>query len=107
MKRLFFAMLLSVLISASLGAQSTVYVSGYARADGTYVPAHYRTAPNSTKLDNYSTKGNYNPYTGDEGTKDPYAFRCGTWLRYIGAPRGVSPAHSCARSSGAGSPRSR
>jgi hypothetical protein len=65
MKRLFFAMLLSVLISASLGAQSSVYVSGYTRADGAYVPAHYRTAPNTTKLDNYSTKGNYNPYTGD------------------------------------------
>lgn len=30
---------------------------------------HYRSSPNSTKSDNYSTKGNYNPYTGKPGTK--------------------------------------
>jgi len=30
-----------------------------------------QTNPNSTKLDNYSTKGNVNPYTGKPGTVDP------------------------------------
>jgi hypothetical protein len=30
-----------------------------------------RSSPNSTTLDNYSTKGNVNPYTGQPGTKDP------------------------------------
>lgn len=30
---------------------------------------HTRTTPNSTTSDNYGTKGNYNPYTGKQGTK--------------------------------------
>lgn len=48
-----------------------VYVSGYHRADGTYVPAHYRTAPNHTAWDNFSTIGNVNPYTMETGTVVP------------------------------------
>lgn len=47
-------------------------VRGYTRKDGTYVQPHKQTAPNSSKLDNYSTKGNVNPYTGKEGTVDPF-----------------------------------
>lgn len=48
------------------------YVKGYTRRDGTYVQPHYRSDSNNTKLDNYSTRGNINPYTGKYGTKDPY-----------------------------------
>lgn len=33
-----------------------------------YVEGHYRTAPNSTVNDNFSTVGNVNPYTGEPGT---------------------------------------
>lgn len=46
---------------------SSGYVQGYSRSDGTYVQPHYRTNPNNTQLDNYSTSGNYNPYTGKTG----------------------------------------
>ena len=35
----------------------------------TYVNGYMKTNPNSTRNDNYSTQGNYNPYTGQEGTK--------------------------------------
>lgn len=52
-------------------ADSTT-VRGYIKKDGTYVAPHVRTTPNSSKLDNWSTKGNTNPYTGKEGKKDPY-----------------------------------
>lgn len=45
-----------------------VKVKGYYRQDGTYVNPHYRTAPNSTNHDNFSTLGNTNPYTGEKGT---------------------------------------
>jgi hypothetical protein len=48
------------------------YTSGYINRNGTYVPPHFSTAPNSTRLDNYSTRGNYNPYTGQMGTRDPF-----------------------------------
>lgn len=54
--------------SRSAGA---VKVKGYYRKNGTYVAPHYRSKPNSTKADNYSTKGNTNPFTGMPGTVDP------------------------------------
>ena len=60
------------LISASALA-GEVYVQGYYRSDGTYVQPHFRSSPNSTTLDNWSTKGNINPYTGQRGTRNPYA----------------------------------
>jgi hypothetical protein len=51
-------------------------VRGYVKKDGTYVAPHQRSNPNSTKTDNYGTKGNTNPYTGKEGTKCPYGSPC-------------------------------
>ena len=47
-------------------------VKGYVKKDGTYVAPTMATNPNETKLDNYSTKGNVNPYSGKVGTVDPY-----------------------------------
>lgn len=46
-------------------------VSGYTRSNGTYVAPSHATNPNSTRNDNYSTRGNTNPYTGQAGTKAP------------------------------------
>jgi hypothetical protein len=65
------------------------YVQGYTRSNGTYVPGHYATNPNSTKLDNYSTKGNTNPWTGKPGTKSPYG--SSSARRYYG-PSGTGAA---------------
>lgn len=42
-------------------------VSGYTRANGTVVQSYHRTAPDSTLYNNYSTRGNINPYTGQSG----------------------------------------
>ncbi len=47
-------------------------VEGYTRSNGTFVAPHYETNPNNTTLDNYGTRGNYNPYTGQTGTRNPY-----------------------------------
>jgi len=58
--------------SRTSSGSGVVHVRGYTRKDGTYVPPHDRTAPNGTKLDNWSTKGNINPETGKPGTIDPY-----------------------------------
>lgn len=69
MQRLLLAVLASSLIVPTASAQ--VRVNGYVKKDGTYVAPHYRSAPNNTTSDNYSTKGNYNPYTGKVGTKEP------------------------------------
>jgi len=46
-------------------------VDGYIRNNGTYVPPHQSTNPNSTQMDNYGTRGNYNPNTGSFGTRSP------------------------------------
>lgn len=58
----------TLLASISFAYAKDVYVRGYTRSNGTYVQPHYRTSPNSTRNDNYSTKGNVNPYTGKKGT---------------------------------------
>ena len=60
-------------VSASAGAQTAHEVRGYTKADGTYVAPHYQSNPDATRLNNYSTQGNVNPYTGQSGTVDPYA----------------------------------
>jgi hypothetical protein len=48
------------------------YVRGYVKKNGTYVAPHFRSSPNRTTLDNWSTKGNINPYTGKIGSKNIY-----------------------------------
>ena len=48
-----------------------IRISGYYKKNGTYVQPYFRTAPNSTNRDNYSTKGNVNPYTGKSGWIEP------------------------------------
>lgn len=58
-----------LLLALCFSSYAQVYVKGYYKKDGTYVQPHYRSSPNSTKMDNYSTKGNINPYTGKEGNK--------------------------------------
>lgn len=59
-------------LAFSAAATAQVHVHGYTKKDGTYVAPHYRSSPDSSKLNNWSTKGNVNPYTGQVGTKDPY-----------------------------------
>ncbi len=48
---------------------NSTYVNGYTKSNGTYVSGHYRSSQNSTNHDNYSTSGNYNPYTGTSGSR--------------------------------------
>jgi hypothetical protein len=62
--------LIIFLYSGLLFAQTNpkhIWVNGYTTSGGTYVDGYYRTAPNSTVNDNFSTIGNTNPYTGEAG----------------------------------------
>lgn len=54
---------------AEAACYGSTYVNGYYRSNGTYVSGHYRTCPNNSIYDNYSYSGNYNPYTGQYGTR--------------------------------------
>jgi hypothetical protein len=69
-KKIIISILTSILFSTAIYAD--VNVNGYIKQNGTYVEPSIRTSPNNTTIDNWSTKGNVNPYTGQAGTKKPY-----------------------------------
>jgi hypothetical protein len=52
--------------------EASVRVRGYFRSNGTYVQPHYRSNPDIYKWNNWSVKGNINPYTGKSGTLNPW-----------------------------------
>ena len=49
-----------------------VYHRGYVTRNGIYVAPHIQTSPDRNIWNNYSTRPNINPYTGRQGTVDPY-----------------------------------
>jgi hypothetical protein len=63
-------LLVFLALTVSFTANADTYVRGHIRSDGTYVEPHLRSAPNNSQYDNYSTKGNSNPYTGKDGTRE-------------------------------------
>jgi len=44
-----------------------VRVRSYFKNNGSYVQSHYRTNSNSYKFDNWSYRGNVNPFNGRRG----------------------------------------
>jgi len=93
MKKLMLALVASALIVPAASAQ--VHVNGYVNKNGTYVAPYYRSSPNGTTLDNYSTRGNVNPYTGKVGTKDPYSSSSSSYGSTYSQPRTPSCTYSC------------
>ena len=87
MKKLFF-FAVSLLIFCQLTASAFAgYVNGYTRRDGTEVQGYNRSEPNNTVQDNYSYKGNTNPYTGETGSN---LYRSSPSSEYYG----TTPSHS-------------
>jgi len=68
------------------------YVNGYYKRDGTYVEGHFKTSPNVTNHDNYSTQYNVNPYTDTTGSRapdySPNAYNYGQGRIIYTGPRG-------------------
>jgi hypothetical protein len=56
---------------AEASAQASTQRRGYVTRNGVYVPPSQQTKPDGTKANNWSTRGNVNPYTGRPGTVDP------------------------------------
>lgn len=48
---------------------SSTRVRGHVSKDGRYVPSHRRSTPDKRTSNNWSTKGNTNPYTGKAGSR--------------------------------------
>jgi len=62
-----------LMVSAAVNhVYADTYVQGHYRSNGTYVQPHYRSSPDSTPYNNWSSKGNVNPYNGNRGYKNPY-----------------------------------
>ncbi|MEQ1666472.1 MAG: hypothetical protein ABL927_13975 [Bdellovibrionales bacterium] len=57
------------LIMFSWSAFAAHAVRGYVTKNGTFVAPYIRTNPNITKNDNFSAKGNFNPYSNKKGSK--------------------------------------
>ncbi|SET61592.1 hypothetical protein SAMN03159358_2194 [Paenibacillus sp. NFR01] len=63
-------MLIVVMSLSFMGSASAkVYVHGYTKKNGTHVAPHYRSNPDHSFKNNWSTKGNTNPITGKKGYK--------------------------------------
>ena len=72
MKKIIAATILGLSLFGFLGVSvnqvdAATRVRGYTTKRGTYVAPYYRSNSNSRKSDNYSSRGNYNPYTGKKG----------------------------------------
>lgn len=61
--------LLVFLFAFRIAVSAAQCVKSYTKKNGTIVQNYMRSNPNKTKIDNYSTKGNINPYTGKRGCK--------------------------------------
>ena len=72
----------------SASTTNAAYVRGHYRSDGTYVQPHYRSNPDGNPNNNYSHKGNVNPYTGKRGTQRWKEKHADTW-----APSGAFILH--------------
>jgi hypothetical protein len=71
MKNLIAFSLAFLVLSSIAEAKEFHRVRPHIRKDGTFVQGHRQTNPDSSKFNNFSTKGNVNPSTGKKGTVDP------------------------------------
>lgn len=62
-------LLLLLLAAVPAFAQRTVHVRSSITRRGVYRHAHVRTSPDRTQRNNWSARGNVNPYTGKRGHK--------------------------------------
>lgn len=59
-------------IAVAVGeSHAATRVGGSVRSNGTYVMPHVRSNSDGRAFNNYSTRGNVNPYTGRTGTRSP------------------------------------
>ena len=68
-KVLLFAAFVTATLFVGGQAEAQVYVRGHYRLNGSYVRPHYRSYPDQSFSNNWSTYPNINPYTGKMGTR--------------------------------------
>ena len=77
MKKIIAFLFLFVLLATTLAtsAEAATRTRGYFKKSGTYVAPHYKSNRDSSKFNNWSTKGNSNPFTGKKGYVNPYNYK--------------------------------
>ena len=84
--------ILLIFCASNSFSQKVRYQKGYTKSNGSYVQPHFKTQPNKTNRDNYSTKPNINPYNGKSGSKaqdySPNAYNYGKGKPIYKGPRG-------------------
>lgn len=79
MKKVIVLSILSLFLLGFFGfvnnSEAVSRIKGYTTKKGTYVMPYYRSSKDSSRYNNYSTKGNYNPYTGKKGYTSPYKYK--------------------------------
>jgi hypothetical protein len=71
MRLVWFVVLATMITSSAMAAPST-RVKAYTTKKGKLIGPSHRTKANKTKLDNYGTKGNTNPFTGKTGKRKAF-----------------------------------
>lgn len=70
MKRLIvFGLLAISLLSYASEAFAYRYTRGHSRSNGTYVQPYRSSTPDGSRLNNWSSRGNTNPFTGKRGSR--------------------------------------
>lgn len=67
--------LLIIICLTGFNVYSYSRTKGYVKKNGVYVAPHYQTKPDRSKINNWSTKSNINPYTGKRGNKSSYILK--------------------------------
>jgi hypothetical protein len=71
MKKLIITIAALALTALGAFAQDFHWTNGYIDRNGVFHPGHFQTNPNNNPWDNWSTRGNHNPFTGQPGTRIP------------------------------------
>lgn len=71
MRKIALGLLALLVVAEPALARGSHAVRAHVTKKGTYVAPTRATNPNKTERDNFSAKGNVNPATGKEGTKEP------------------------------------
>lgn len=66
------ALAVSMLVPTTAEASGSHSVRGHVTKKGTYVAPHRSTNRDSSRSNNWSSKGNVNTHTGKKGAQDPY-----------------------------------
>jgi hypothetical protein len=76
MKKSFALALIAAVLTAATfsAADAASRVRGYTRNNGTYVAPHMRSSPDRSYNNNWTTRPNVNPYTGQRGTRSPLPY---------------------------------